>query len=127
MCPAAQASQKVGTQEGSSGLDLRKPGLGRERSGFVGWGQGPKRDWHEEKMKKLVEGGGESEKRESGKGAPGEGLRRGGAGRGGGAEAGEEQLPRGKGKSDGGTSEGRREEPREEKLEKSQGEGWEMT
>ena len=82
--PGCAGLPEGGDPGGSSGLDLRKPGLGRERSGFVGWGQGPKGDWHEGKMKKLVEGGGESEKRESGKSAPGEGLRRGGAGWGGG-------------------------------------------
>lgn len=56
---------------------------------------------------------------ERGKGAPGRGLRRGRGGR--------RAVTERKGKSDGGTREGRREEPGEEELEKSQGEGWEMT
>ena len=51
--PGCAGLPEGGDPGGSSGLDLRKPGLGRERSGFVGWGQGPKGDWHEGKMKKL--------------------------------------------------------------------------
>lgn len=54
-----------------------------------------------------------------GKGSPGEGLQRGGGRR--------RAVTERKGKSDGGTSEGRRQGLGEEELEKSQGEGWEVT
>lgn len=78
VCRAEQASQKVGTREEAQGSTSGSRDWGGREADLWTGGQGPKGDWHKEKMEKQVEGGGDSEKREGKKSAPGEGLRRGG-------------------------------------------------
>ena len=64
MCRAAQASQKVGTREEAQGSTSGSRDWGGREADLWAGGQGPKGDWHGEKMEKQAEGGGDSEKRE---------------------------------------------------------------
>lgn len=107
----------LASQRGGSRFRKRRPG--RERSGLCGGNQGPQGDLSARKRWRNEWRAEERGRCERGKGAPQEGLQRGGGER--------RAVTKRKGKSDGGTSEGRRQGPGEEELEKSQGEGWEVT